>query len=398
MTQLFDIAVIGNGMIGAAATRYLSAAGHKVVAIGPAEPVDWQTHTGVFASHYDQGRITRIIDPDPIWAQLAARSLAAYAEIEQKSGITFHYRSGGLRVSPDVTAAGDTLNQAEQVGQTYGALYDRLSANELTNQFPFLQVTPQTVGLWERGEAGYINPRALVQAQLTIAAQQGATIVRETVTTLAPGNQGVTLTTDASRQWQAQRVLLAAGGYTHHLLDRPLDLRPKAVAVLLAELGPDEVRRLAGLTTLIWRLADHPFLASIYSAPPVRYPNGKMYLKIGGTRKIPRYMYTPAEFCDWFYGDGDPQEVTALREVLLTLLPGLRVESFHSKPCVITYTAHGYPYVDCLVDGQIYIAAGGCGSSAKSSNEIGHMAALLVEKGEWNYDLAASHFVACWRE
>jgi sarcosine oxidase len=105
MTQHFDIAVIGNGMIGAAATRYLSAAGHKVVAIGPSEPVDWQTHAGVFASHYDQGRITRIIDPDPIWAQLGARSLAAYAEIEQKSGITFHYRSGGVWIYPDIPAA-----------------------------------------------------------------------------------------------------------------------------------------------------------------------------------------------------------------------------------------------------------------------------------------------------
>lgn len=398
MTQRFDIAVIGNGMFGAAAARYLSAAGHKVVAIGPSEPVDWQTHTGVFASHYDQGRITRIIDPDPVWAQLAARSLAAYAEIEQQSGITFHYRSGGLRVSPDVTAPGDTLNRAEQVGQTYGARYQRLSASELTNQFPFLQVTPQTVGLWEQGEAGYINPRALVQAQLTIAARQGATIVRETATAFTADSQGVTITTNAGQQWQADKVLIAAGGYTNHLIERPLDLRPKAVAVLLAELGPEEVQRLAGLTTLIWRLADHPFLASIYSAPPVRYPDGKMVLKIGGTRKIPRYMYTPAEFRDWFHGDGDPQEIAALREVLLTLLPGLRVESFQSKPCVITYTAHDYPYVDCLVDGRVYVAAGGCGSSAKSSNEIGHMAALLVEKGEWNYDLAASHFVARWRE
>jgi sarcosine oxidase len=304
--------------------------------------------------------------------------------------------SGG--VSPDVAATGDTLNQAEQVGQSYGAVYDRLSASELAARFPFLQVTPQMVGLWERGGAGYINPRALVQAQLTIAAQQGATIVRQTVTGFAVGSQGVTITTDADQPWRAQKVLIAAGGYTNHLLDRPLDLRPKAVAVLLAELGPDEVQRLAGLTTLIWRLAEHPFLASIYSAPPVRYPDGKMYLKIGGTRKVPRYIHTPAEFRDWFHGNGDPQEVAALREVLLTLLPGLRVESFSSKPCVLTYTAHNYPYVDCLATGQVYLAAGGCGSSAKSSNEIGRMAALLVEKGEWVYDLAARNFMAHWRE
>ena len=47
----YDVAVVGNGMFGAAATRHLSAQGLKVAAIGPAEPLDWQRHNGVFASH-----------------------------------------------------------------------------------------------------------------------------------------------------------------------------------------------------------------------------------------------------------------------------------------------------------------------------------------------------------
>src|SRR5437870_3494326 len=153
---MFDFAVIGNGMMGSAASRYLSATGQTVLAIGPGEPADWQAHQGVFASHYDQGRITRIIDPDPVWAHLAARSIAVYPEIEAQSGITFHTRSGGLRVSPDVTAAGDTLNRAEETGKEYDAIYSRLAQTELAQQFPFLHFTPGTVGLWERGGAGYI--------------------------------------------------------------------------------------------------------------------------------------------------------------------------------------------------------------------------------------------------
>ena len=56
MDTTYDVAVVGNGMFGAAASRHLSARGLQVVAIGPGEPVDWKTHAGVFASHYDQGR------------------------------------------------------------------------------------------------------------------------------------------------------------------------------------------------------------------------------------------------------------------------------------------------------------------------------------------------------
>ncbi|MCX6045470.1 MAG: FAD-dependent oxidoreductase [Chloroflexi bacterium] len=390
---MFDIAVIGNGMIGSAATRYLSAMNQKVLAIGPGEPADWQAHQGVFASHYDQGRITRIIDPDLAWAQVAARSIDVYAEIEQASGITFHQRAGGLRVSPDVTAPVDNVNQAEQVGKELGAIYSRLSQAELARQFPFLHFSPGTVGLWERGGAGYINPRSLVQAQLTVAAQQGATIVRETVTGISQRKEFVELSTDAGAHYQARKVLVAAGGYTNHLVSRKLDLRPKAVTVLLGELSEAEVKRLQGLTTLIWRLADHPLLASIYAAPPIRYPDGKMYIKIGGTVKAPHFMHAPEEFRAWFHSAGDSDEANALRDVLLTLLPGLKVESYQTKPCVYTLTAHEHPYIDRL-DDQLFVAAGGCGSSAKSSNELGHIAALLVEKGAWNYDIPAKVFEA----
>jgi len=393
MQQTFDVAVIGNGMMGAAATRYLSATGRHIVAIGPGEPEDWQSHHGVFASHYDQGRITRIIDPDPVWAHLAARSIEAYPEIEAQSGITFHQRTGGLRISPDVTASEDTINQAEAVGKEYGAIYSRLQAAELAQRFPFLHFTDGTTGLWERGGAGYINPRSLVRAQLTIAEQQGATIVRETVIGIVKRKAGIELTTDTGTRYLAHKVLIAAGGYTNHMLERKLDLRPKAVTTLLAELNETEVKRLQGLPTLIWRLADNPWLASIYAAPPIRYPDDKMVLKIGGTLKAPLYMHAPEEFRAWFHSAGNPDESNALRDVLLTLLPGLQVTSFQTKPCVYTLTAHNHPYVDQL-DDQIFVAAGGCGSSAKSSNEIGRMAALLVEKERWTYEIAGHEFEA----
>ena len=59
---MFDYIVIGKGLIGSAAGRYLSATGTKVALIGPHEPENWPAHQGVFASHYDQGRLTRVLE------------------------------------------------------------------------------------------------------------------------------------------------------------------------------------------------------------------------------------------------------------------------------------------------------------------------------------------------
>jgi len=392
----FDVAVIGNGMIGAAATRYLSAAGLRVAGIGPGEPENWKSHQGVFASHYDQGRITRIIDPDPVWGLLGKRSIAAYREIEAGSGIKFHYNATCLRVSPEPSAPGDTFWQAEQVGRDLDAPFTIEREGEGLNEiFPFLRFPAGSLALWERGGAGYINPRQLVQAQLTVAQRQAAVIIPEAVTTIKTTAAGVTITTETGQTVQAQKVLIAAGAYSGWLLERSLDLRRKAVTVLLAELSPAEAARLRAVPSMICRLDQHPVLASIYSLPPIVYPDGKSYLKIGGTLRTPRYLQSAAETRDWFHSDGNPIEVEALREALFAMIPDLTVhnQSVQTNPCVVTYTAHDRPYID-QIDDRIFIAAGGCGSAAKSSNEMGRMGALLVEQGQWTYDLPAENFVA----
>jgi len=87
MTSQEKLAIIGRGMIGSAAARHLSKAGHDVTLIGPVEPEIRATHQGVFGSHYDEGRITRLLDPHPIWEDLAANSIARYNEIKtQQAG------------------------------------------------------------------------------------------------------------------------------------------------------------------------------------------------------------------------------------------------------------------------------------------------------------------------
>ena len=77
---VFDFAVIGKGLIGSAALRHLTInfPEGKVCMVGPDEPKDRKSHDGVFARHYDQGRITRVLDPSPLWGQLARESIAQY--------------------------------------------------------------------------------------------------------------------------------------------------------------------------------------------------------------------------------------------------------------------------------------------------------------------------------
>lgn len=393
MNRQYDVAVIGNGLIGSAAARYLSKTGHTVVAIGPGEPKDWRTHQGVYASHYDQGRITRIIDLDSIWGLFGKRSIAAYRELEEDSGISFHGAAGCLRVSPDVTAPGDSLLRAEAVGQEHDAIYTVEHTDEGLNEiFPFLKFPQGATALWERGGAGYVNPRQLVEAQLKVAEQQGTTILREVVAEVTADKTGVIITTEKGEQIQAAKVLISAGAYSSWLLEKPLIYQRKAVTVLLAELDETEAARLRATPSIIYRLQSHPVLASIYSLPPLLYPDGRHYIKIGGTLHTPQLLSSAEEIRAWFQGNGNPQESAALQETLFEMVDNLKARSLHSRPCVVTYTEHGYPYIGQVAD-RLYIVTGGCGAAAKSSNEIGRIGALLVENdGEWYYDVPAELF------
>lgn len=61
---MFEFAVIGNGILGAPAARHLAQSGKGTLLIGSEEPLNYLSHRGVYSSHYDEGRISRGIDPD----------------------------------------------------------------------------------------------------------------------------------------------------------------------------------------------------------------------------------------------------------------------------------------------------------------------------------------------
>jgi glycine/D-amino acid oxidase-like deaminating enzyme len=125
--------------------------------------------------------------------------------------------------------------------------------------------------------------------------------------------------------------------------------------------------------------------------PPVRYPDGSFYLKIGGGF-VDAVLNTIEDFRSWFHSDGSAATAEQLKELLQSMLPELKPLSYTTLPCVVARTESGRPYIDTLDSGKIFLAAGGCGTAAKSADEIGRLAALLTETESWHDDLQADYF------
>lgn len=387
----FHTLVIGAGLIGAAAARHLSARVADVAVVGPDEPADWQHHDGVFASHYDSGRITRRLSRDRLWARLAADAVGGYRALEQAGGVPFYNPVGCLTAAPHDA---DYLAAVTAVGDELGVAYERYaSAAALAAAHPGVVVSAECAGVFEPAPAGIIDPRALIRAQLTVAQRQGATLIRATARAVQPDAAGVRVTTDDGAVLRAERVLVAAGAFSngYGLLAQPLALRVKSETIVLARVSEAEAARLRALPAVLYEI-DSPVLDEIYCLPPLRYPDGAFYIKMGCNTVADRTLPDVAAMRAWMmHGDSDGM-LPALRAALAALLPGVAVEQWRSGRCLVTYTPHGYPFIDQLGE-RLFVATGGNGHAAKCSDTLGRLAARRV-LGEWEAGFSQEAFQA----
>ena len=378
--RVVELAVIGRGLIGAAAARHLGAAGHGVALIGPDEPEDRASHAGPFASHHDEGRITRALDADPFWSRVSRASIARYPDIAAASGIGFFIEAGAVIAGP---AEGAPMRAVAATSEAEGLKADRLEGVGLLMRLRTLRFPPGTVAFHERRGAGHISPRRLVAAQTEAACRAGARLIAAPVRRLIEEPGGVTVETDAG-PLRAGRVLVAAGAWSGGLLSGlpglpalpPLAVFARTVA--LFALDAVEAARLSGLPSLVIHGPDG---RDCYVLPPIRYPDGQVRLKIGGN-PTDRRLASPAEIDAWFRTAGDAQVGAHLAERLAALIPDFRPRGMQTAACVTTFTPRDRPLIARLSD-RIAVATAGCGRGAKCSDELGRLgAAALLGQAE----------------
>lgn len=380
-----DVAVVGLGLVGAAALRHLAETGVRCVGIGPPEPVDWGRHGRVFASHYDSGRITRRLDRQREWAVLATRSIEAYATIEAGSSVTFHHPVGVVIAEVDPQRLAETVAVGEALGVDFTTIPPGESSGDDRIDLP----SHATV-LREQPPGGFIDPRRMLIAQLTLARSGGAVLVAEQARRIERLPGGWRVRTVEGASVDAEQVLIAAGPHADEIEGLParplLDVR--AETVVLARVSRAEQLRLDRLPSII---VDDPARDHLYMVPSTTYPDGHAYLKLGATHRGERLL-DPPQRTEWMRSDAHAGDLDWLRRLMLGVLPGLQVEAWSTKPCLIPDTPTKLPYLEVVDEGCV-MAVGGNGYAAKSADAIGAIAAGLAINGRWtDAELAESSF------
>ena len=98
---------------------------------------------------------------------------------------------------------------------------EQVDGKEFKKQYPYFRFPEEVRAVLEKQNAGYINPRKLVKAQITIATRNGCTFMDDTVSRVdrVLHDDGCTyvmkVVTETGSTMLAKSVLLATGAFTN---------------------------------------------------------------------------------------------------------------------------------------------------------------------------------------
>ena len=389
--MIFDCIVIGKGLIGCAAARYLSETLKNVAVIGPDEHADINKAI-VFSSHYDQARVQRIVGTDPVWTLLNLQSSAQYNFLEKESNISFHSGVGCLYVNP--AGLDNYLEQIEKQASLFNLKYNFFeSGKAIHNVFPDFEFPQLSKGIFEDSPSGYINPRLLIKAQLSLFQKNDGIVINEIANGINYEKNYWQIETTNKKIYKAKKVLLCPGAFINffNLTKNKLALTLKSETTLWAKVSKQEASRLSKLPSLLYEI-DNPVYKNVYLIQPVQYPDGKYYLKIGCNLGGDIYFDSIQDIRSWFRNGASDANLDILKGALLKIMPGIKAEGYFTKRCIISFTEHRKPYIGLLNSNGLFVACGGNGYSAMCSDALGRIASHLLIKGIFPNEYSAESF------
>lgn len=371
-----QLIIIGAGPVGTGAARHATRMGKSPLVVAPIEG-ERSKHT-VWSSHYDQGRLTHRSARNVTLAHYALEAIHNYRTIEAESGIDFYTPCGTLSLSPEPSGFSYTQQRAD-IEAALGFTYVDYTPDHLQHHFPVLSAGLPYYGMYDAAPSGYINPRRMVAAQLACATQRGAVHIDAVVSRLNAQPGYVEITTTAGNTYRAEHVIVAAGAYSGicGLLPRPEPHTIKGEIITLAEVSTATAQACADQSMPSMMIdCRGDIIEDAYLVPPVQYPDGKYYVKLGSNSNHDPFFDNTHDLRNWIASGTYTATHEAQVRLLKELFHGMEWLGFHSLPCVITRTPSKVPEMPRLHP-RVTALIGCNGSLAKSGDTIGR---LLVEQ------------------
>jgi sarcosine oxidase len=364
----FDVAVIGLGAMGSAATLALSRRGARVVAF------DAFTPPHALGSTHGHTRIIReAYYEHPLYVPLVQRAYELWLELEREADARLFLQTGGIMVG---AADGDLVSGALKSALTHGIDHEMLDAHAVAERFPAYRVRPEWIALHEK-RAGVLFPEACVSAAIDRARHNGAAIhFNEEVTQWRANGQGMAVQTQKA-SYEVDRVIVAAGPWVQRLraslgVDLPVTIERQLSHWFAPEYDDDRYKA-RRCPIGLW---DAPN-GELFATHPDLGRGVKCGMHHGGAATTP-------ESVDRLVSDAENE---AARRLLADIMPGAAGPLLDARVCLYTNTPDRHFIIDWLQRDRALLLSPCSGHGFKFAIAIGEIAAELTLDGTSWLDL-----------
>ncbi len=364
---MYDVVIVGAGVMGSATAYWLSRAGKRVALLDKYSPGH------VRASSADESRMVRYqYRGQTLYTEMVAAAVELWKEFDRRMGTSFYREQGALALQ----ARPDNAPFIEGYEGLLDLGYEPrwLDGGEVRRRYP--QFTNVDSGYLLEGLGGFVAAGPVTQALARAAADLGADLQTgvEVTELQATGGRTARAVARDGRAFEAEVVVIAAGPWTPKLLpDLPIPIRSTA-------------ERLHYLTPSDTDAYSYPRL------PPFFVMDTNFY-------GFPVHWRSCVKVADDTIGAAfdpdrdreheDPEALAKLRAFLRRHMPDLsEAEVVYSKTCTYSMTPDTDFVIDHLPDMEnAIVAAGFSGHGFKFGILIGQILADLAVHGRTRWDL-----------
>lgn len=367
--QTYDVIVVGVGGMGSAAVYHLAQRGQRVLGL---EQYDIPHQQG---SSHGVSRIIRLAYYEhPSYVPLLHRAYELWWALERTAQERLLHVTGALNIGSETS---QVFTGALKSVQAHNLAHEILAPEAVRRRFPGYGLQAPLMALYEP-QAGLLAAERCIVAHVTAALRHGAEVHgRETVVGWETDATGVRVQTDRG-VYQAERLVLTAGAWTHRLLRRYHGvLQPERQVLIWMQPRVPSAFHMDVFPVFILDVEEGHF----YGMPTYGIPG----FKIGRFHHLEQLVDDPATMDRGFH----PEDEALLRGLARRYFPDGEGPVLSTATCMFTNSPDGHFVIDAHPDDPRVVFAGGfSGHGYKFCSVVGEILADLAENGVTRHDIS----------
>jgi sarcosine oxidase len=366
---VYDVAILGLGVIGSAALAALARRGCRAVGIDRFAPGHAR------GSSHGTTRVIRLgYFEHPSYVPLLRAAYPLWRELETRSGQSLLTITGIVEIgAPESELVTGTLHSSRR----HGLPHEILDARSLMKRYPPFRVRDDFIGVFQP-DGGFVRAEPAVTALQELAAGSGAELKRtQRVLAVEPHRGGVRVTTECG-DVLAGCAIVAAGPWVKSLLPQ-LRAPIRVTRQVVGWFEPAQRRRAC-------------FAVGRFPVFLLQNPDGVFYGFPGdanGVKVAKHHHLDEVVDPDHYDHTVSGADEATIRNVLTAHLPDAEGRLLAAQTCLYTMTPDGDFIIDRLPGCPQVIVASPCsGHGFKFAPVVGEILADLAAAGRTDHDIA----------